>query len=276
MHKQDDLSRLLKEAYIKVLRVNLTDDTYDEIKVLDEEKDSTHGYNADTISGWLGGFAEAGNVFDEDVERYGVFTQLDSLRRAFLAGRDHISILYRRRNDKGEFRWARMTFIKSYDYTDDHQIIMLYVEDVHDEIMLTYEISEQQRITHALVHMYWICIYVDLDTLTYERIHVAKEFEDAVPRRGTMSDMISATVTQRIIPKDPADLKERFSPEVFCQQLMTQRAYDYEYQATIDGRPVWCRVAAVKVDRHADRTPRHVIIAIQDITKQVELGRQTC
>lgn len=271
MHKEYDISRLLLETYIKVLRVNLTDDTFEGLKINDYEMDASHGY-AETISEWLEKFADAGNVYEEDLERYRVFTRMDSLQRAFKAGKDNISILYRRRNDKGEFRWVRMSFTKSYDYADDHQVIMLYVEDVHDEIELTYEVAAQQRIMQSLVHMYWICIYVDLDTLTYERIHVAEEFKDAVPRRGTMSDMISSTVTQRIIPKDPAGLQEQFSPAIFCEQLMTQRSYDYEYQATIDGRPVWCRVAAVNVDRHPDRTPRHVIIAIQDITRQVELG----
>lgn len=271
MHREYDLESLLMEAYIKVLRVNLTEDTCEEIKVISTERDIPHGY-AMTMSAWFVQFAESGGVHEEDRERYLVFTQRDSLRRAFAHGDDHISLLYRRRNDKDVYRWARMTVRKSYDYAPEHEMVMLYVEDVHDEIELSHEIAEQQWITKSLTEVFSICLYVDLDDYSYHRIHVAPELRKWVPPQGHMADMISVNVSKVFVPVDPVGLQEHFSPQVFCEALMTQHAYDYEYRVQSDQGELWYRVGAILVDRHTDRTPHHVIIAMEDITRQIECG----
>lgn len=271
MHREYDLERLLMEAYIKVLRVNLTEDTFEEIKVVDAERDAAHGY-ATTISGWFARFAEAGNVYQEDLGRYNIFADRAVMRHEFASGSESLSVLYRRRSDSGEFRWVRMTIRKSYDYAPDREMVMLYVQDVHDEIEAQHEIAEQRWITQSLVRALNICLYVDLDDYSYRCIHVAPEFQQWVPRQGYMADMISVNVSKAIVPDDPAGLQESFSPRVFCEQLMTQLSYDYEYKATTSQGKVWYRVAAILVDRHVDRSPHHVIIAMQDITQQAELG----
>lgn len=273
MHREYDLERLLMEVYIKVLRINLTEDTYEEIKVIDAERDAVHGY-ASTISGWLTQFANSGGVHEEDRARYGIFTQIEALRYEFAVGHDNISVLYRRRNEEGAYRWARMTLRKSYDYTPDREMVMLYIEDVHDEIAAQREIAEQRWITQALVRALDICLYVDLDDYSYRRMHVAPAFKEWVPQSGHMADMISTNVTKAIVPYDPVSLQENFSPRVFCEQLMTQLSYDYGYRARTAQGDAWYRVAAILVDRHIDRTPHHVIIAMQNITRQVELGAQ--
>lgn len=272
MHNEYDLSRLLMEAYIKVVCVNLTEDTFEEIKLPDAERDPSQGY-ADTVSEWWERFAEVGNVLAEDQERYGVFMRLDSLRRAFASGRESISILYRRRTLKGDYHWVRTTFCRSYNYTDDQQIVMAYIEDVNEEIQMTQDILSQQRITEALVDMYFLCVYVDLDDYTYERIHVDPAIRDLVPLTGTMSEFISVNVNQVIVPHDPQGLMQSFSPEVFRKELVNQRCYDYEYRASTTGDEIICRIVAIRVDRHPDQTPRHVIIAMQDVTAIADKAR---
>lgn len=265
MHKEYDLGRLLAEAYIKVLRVNLTTDSYEEIKVNDAERNEAQGY-APTISGWLSHFAENGMVYAEDCGRYTVFSQLDSLRRAFAAGENQISILYRRRMGDGDFRWVRMSLQRSYDYTDDNQLVMLYVEDVHDLIDMSYELAEQRQIRHALVHMYFVALYVDMDDNTYKRLHVAKEIESRVPASGSMYDVMQLFNRDLVVPEDNEAFFRNYSVDIIRKQLKTQRAYDYEFSASTGGGPIRCRMAAIRVDRHGDGRPRHVIIAMQDIT----------
>lgn len=275
MHREYDIERLLMEAYIKVLRINLTDDTYDEIKVNDAERDAAQGYEPTSIRTWLVQFAASGNVYEEDLARYNLFTNIDYLRHMFAEGKESASVLYRRRTDNGTFRWVRMTIRKSYDYAPASEMAMLYVADVNDEIEMSHEIAEQRWITQSLVETFYICIYVDLDDYSYQRIHVIPEFNDVVHDSGWMADMISVHVTRCIIPDDPETLQREFSPEVFDVQLLNQHVYDYEFKARdARGKELWCRMAAIVVDRHLDRTPHHIILAMQDITRQVELGKR--
>lgn len=275
MHTEYDIERLLMEAYIKVLRINLTNDTYDEIKVNDAERDAAQGYEPTSIKAWLAHFGTSGNVYEEDLPRYNIFTHYESLRRVFQEGKESISVLYRRRTENGTFRWARMTIRKSHDYTPDSELALLYVEDVNDEIEMSHEIAEQRWITQSLVETFFICLYVDLDTGTYQRIHVGPEFDADVHDSGQMDELISQHVTRRLMPDDPEAVQREFSPEVFKDQMRGQHVYDYEFKVRdTHGKEMWCRMAAITVDRHLDHTPHHVIIAMQDITRQVELGKR--
>lgn len=139
-----DLTRLLLDAYLKVLCVNLTTDSFEDIKVDNSEVDEEAGYS-DKISEWLKGFALTGNVFTEDIQSYLLFTDFDKLNAEFASGKESVSFKYRRRSTDRLFRWVRMTLRKSSDYTDDNRVVMLYIEDVHDEVMSKDQIVKQKH-----------------------------------------------------------------------------------------------------------------------------------
>lgn len=266
MHNEYDLGRLLLEAYVKVVRVNLTEDSFEEIKLRDEERDASQGY-AETVSEWWSRFAEVGNVYEADQERYNIFMQLDSLRRAFAAGRENISVLYRRRTSGNEYHWSRTTFCRSYDYTDDQQIVMAYIEDINEEIEMMRDIQRQERITQALVNMYRICLYVDLDDLSYERVHVEPRLRQWLPQRGDIRMVSIKGLGRTVLPHDPVSVKAHFSVEILRKELTEHRSYDYTFAATTpDGDTIY-RVVATRVDRHPDQTPHHIIIAMQEVNE---------
>lgn len=269
MHKEFDLGRLLLDAYIKVLRVNLTADTFDEIKVDDTEKDAARGYTS-VLSQWFDDFAGSGNVFEEDREKYRAFTKMNSLRSVFLGGKESVNLLYRRRNEDGDFHWVRMTVRKSYDYTDAQQMAMLFVEDIHETIEMANEITVQKQIMESLVDMYFTCLYVDMDDNSYRRIHVAEGFEKWVPMSGSMNDIVSVYVDKLVVPNEADSMLQNFSVAKIRERLRTQNSYDYEYWARTDHGQIWCRIVAILVDCHEDGNPHHVILAMQDVTTQAE------
>lgn len=142
-HTQD-LTRLLLDAYLKVLCINLSTDTFDEIKVSGDEIDTSNGYS-EKISEWLKGFALTGNVFTEDIQSYLLFVDIDRIKAEFESGKESISLQYRRRSEERMFRWVRMTLRKSSDYTPDNRVVMLFIEDVHDEVMSKDQIVKQKH-----------------------------------------------------------------------------------------------------------------------------------
>lgn len=122
-----DALETLTSLYYKILKVNLTADTYNVVKATEH-----FTQRPDTISGWFKSFAEAGNVYEEDLVDYNSFTNIDRLRRRFSESKSRYCCRYRRLNGT-EYRWVEMILIPSIEYTDKNQIINLYVKDIHDE-----------------------------------------------------------------------------------------------------------------------------------------------
>lgn len=133
IHNYNDTAALLLNAYVKVLRINLSDDTFSEIKVNGDELDSARGYSS-KISEWFQGFATTGNVHPEDCDNYNSFTDIDYLSSQFDSGNESVSLRYRRLSGS-EFRWSKMTVRKSESYSDSDKIVILYIEDIHDDYL---------------------------------------------------------------------------------------------------------------------------------------------
>ncbi len=118
----------LCNLYTKILKVNITDDTYSIVNMDTSEQTSEKGF-ADTISGWLTGFGKSGQVHKDDLDVYLEKTGLDYLRSYFKEGKTSISIQYRRKYDDG-FKLVAMDMIPADDYSNDNQTLFLYVKNI--------------------------------------------------------------------------------------------------------------------------------------------------
>lgn len=118
----------LCDSYTKILKVNLTQDSYEIIRAEDSELDSEKGY-AGTISVWLREFAMTDQVHPEDRDAYLRFTALDNMRRNLKNAGSHCSMAYRRIIN-GKFSPVMMEIIAAPDYSDDDQKVFLYVKDI--------------------------------------------------------------------------------------------------------------------------------------------------
>lgn len=114
--------------YTKILKVNLTEDTYQIITMNMEEQREEKGFSQ-AISGWLRGFGNSGQVHPEDREMYLKETELPVLRQAFRKGKAAVEILYRRKIG-AEYKMVMMEMIPTKEYTDDNQTIFLFVKPI--------------------------------------------------------------------------------------------------------------------------------------------------
>ncbi len=121
----------LSSIYHKILKINLTRDSFQVIKVSEQERE--HFANRlNRITDWWREFAEEGYVHEEDLEVFREFTDAERLRKAFQE--DSInsqSCRYRRRVDDS-YRWAQMELMPSIEYADNDQVLILYIKDIHD------------------------------------------------------------------------------------------------------------------------------------------------
>lgn len=121
----------LCESYAKILKVNLTDDTYEIIKMDWNEKNAAKGYS-DRISAWLMNFALMGQVYVPDRARYLKYTNIEYLKSYFASGKRSYSLRYQRRFTYGR-RNVVMEILTAREYTDTNQVVFLYVKELHSE-----------------------------------------------------------------------------------------------------------------------------------------------
>ena len=120
----------LSQIVYKILKVNLTQDSYEEIKSC--AGDYSEAYVVPTkISVLLHEFAEIGNVHPEDLQAYHSFTDTEYLKDEFWAGNQHLSYRYRRKIGEN-FQWVSMDWVKGAEYTKENQIVFMYVRDISD------------------------------------------------------------------------------------------------------------------------------------------------
>ncbi|MDO5155067.1 MAG: GGDEF domain-containing protein [Eubacteriales bacterium] len=126
----EDSLQLLANNYHKILRINLTEDSHTELKMYETEKNVQKGYS-EKISVWLKQFAMTGQVDPKDCDSYLKFTDIENIRSHFEQSDERMRFRYRRKTNN-EFRWVVMEIMKSSEYRDDKQIVILYIQDVHD------------------------------------------------------------------------------------------------------------------------------------------------
>lgn len=118
----------LCNLYTKILKINITDDTYAIVNMDASEQTTEKGF-ADTISAWLTDFGKSGQVHKDDLDNYLQKTDLEYLRNYFNSGKTSISIQYRRKYSDG-FKQVAMDMIPANDYSDDNQTLFLYVKNI--------------------------------------------------------------------------------------------------------------------------------------------------
>ncbi len=118
----------LCNLYTKILKINITEDSYAIVNMDISEQTTEKGF-AETISGWFTGFGKSGQVHKDDLEEYLEKTNLKYLREYFMEGKTSISIQYRRKYEDG-FKLVAMDMIPADDYSSDNQTLFLYVKNI--------------------------------------------------------------------------------------------------------------------------------------------------
>lgn len=125
---QNEAHKVLCSLYTKILRINLTDDSYSIVDMRFDEQDPEFGFSAG-ISEWLTRFGKSGGVHPDDLENYLAKTNLDYMRNYFKRKKTPLYVLYRRRYGQ-EYRKVIMEIVPTKDYRDENQSLFLYVKDL--------------------------------------------------------------------------------------------------------------------------------------------------
>lgn len=142
----DNISSNLKDAvtmlstiFYRILKIDLEADSY-EIIEQGNNAPLRELYQKESISACLKDVAEKGYIHEEDYKEYTEFCSLEHLKKIFLDGSQYASLQYRRVLE-GQYRWVSMEIVRSTEYREDNQQVVMYIRDINDDYLKLLQIA---------------------------------------------------------------------------------------------------------------------------------------
>ena len=121
----------ISSLYDKLLRINLSNNTYEPVIADSDELGQLVG-GVINIYEWWADYSQSGNIATEDMDAFCTLTKTGSLQKRFAEDPTPVNFRYRRRvND--EFRWVQLQLAPSVEYSEENQVMLLSLKDVHEE-----------------------------------------------------------------------------------------------------------------------------------------------
>lgn len=142
----DNISSNLKDAvtmlstiFYRILKIDLEADPYEIIEQGNNDP-LRELYQKESISACLKDVAEKGYIHEEDYKEYTEFCSLEHLKKIFLDGSQYASLQYRRVLE-GQYRWVSMEIVRSTEYREDNQQVVMYIRDINDDYLKLLQIA---------------------------------------------------------------------------------------------------------------------------------------
>ena len=121
----------ISSLYDKLIRINLSNNTYEPVLVDNDEQNQLAG-GVINMYEWWAGYSKNGNIAAEDIGAFSTLTKTGSLQERFAKDPTPISFRYRRKIGD-EFRWVQLEIAPSVEYSEENQIMLLSLKDIHEE-----------------------------------------------------------------------------------------------------------------------------------------------
>ena len=121
----------ISSLYDKLIRINLSNNTFEPVIVDADEQERLVG-GVINMYEWWAGYSKNGNIASEDMGAFGTLTKTGSLQKRFAEDPTPVNFRYRRKV-KDEFRWVQLEIAPSVEYSDENQIMLLSLKDIHEE-----------------------------------------------------------------------------------------------------------------------------------------------
>ena len=121
----------ISSLYDKLIRINLSNNTFEPVIVDADEQESLVG-GVINMYEWWAAYSKDGNIAAEDMGAFGTLTKSGSLQKRFAEDPTPVNFRYRRRVGD-EFRWVQLQIAPSVEYSEENQIMLLSLKDIHEE-----------------------------------------------------------------------------------------------------------------------------------------------
>lgn len=120
--------KVLSQTYMKILRINLSDDSYVVIQMSNEDRETGKEYKK-FFAEWIPAFARSGYVHEQDRSAFLVNLRLASIREHFDSGHRIYHFHYRQMMD-GMINHVILEMMVSPNYSDELKEVFLFVKNL--------------------------------------------------------------------------------------------------------------------------------------------------
>lgn len=131
--------RMQSLSYDIILKVNITTDSFETIKMDARSGRTTDNYNG-SFSDWATWYATDDHVHEGDVSMLSAFLELRRLQDIFSESVAPLHTIYRRKTEE-TYRWVMLELLPGMTYKTTNKVVMLYVHSVP-------ETFEQEMVYH--------------------------------------------------------------------------------------------------------------------------------
>lgn len=212
----DNISSNLKDAvtmlstiFYRILKIDLEADSYEIIEQGNNDP-LRELYQKESISACLKDVAEKGYIHEEDYKEYTEFCSLEHLKKIFLDGSQYASLQYRRVLE-GQYRWVSMEIVRSTEYREDNQQVVMYIRDINDDYLKLLQIA--------------MCHTLDSVGIVSANISqgICLSFDGRRDELECQSEESIDTYIQRVSEMIPMPESREHFCQVFSQQNMLKR-----------------------------------------------------
>lgn len=252
--------------YHRIVRVNLTKDTYDMVKLGQEAQPSWE--DTDKFSEWMNRFGQRGNIHPQDKERFLQFIRPERLRDALHAEKKLLTCIYRRKSESG-FRWNILEVVPDSDYADENQTVTLCVKDVHNVLKdgLAWEEMNirSQEIIRILSEENSDIYSIDLFTGEVESVHMDGRMEERMKSRlMAWDEWMQLRIAGTLHPVYREEFTRKFALEnlLRARKAGEQRVELVCQQKSEDG---YRYITIIAHFGQSQRTKNYVVLSVQDV-----------
>lgn len=120
---------LVTVTYHKIIKANLTKDTWIPVLMYDEEWKTLGCDNEPSLTKALDWFMTSDYIYQDDKEVFKKFADIGYYRKRFKRSKKDAFVIYRRKFGR-KFHWVCMGVKPCVTYTDDNQEVMIYIKDI--------------------------------------------------------------------------------------------------------------------------------------------------
>lgn len=121
----------LVRLYSKVLKFNIDEDSFSVINIERIEENERYAHS-EKFSDWLNNSLNAGLVYKDDEDSFKASMNYDYIREYFKAGKDKLSVFYRRNCD-GVFKQYLLEIVKSCEYSENYHSFYLFAKQIEKQ-----------------------------------------------------------------------------------------------------------------------------------------------
>ncbi|MGN0814353.1 MAG: GGDEF domain-containing protein [Candidatus Coproplasma sp.] len=143
-----DSMRMLARLYYKIVKVDITTGVFDVVK---EERGLVNNVEArgNFFTDYSAKMIKNGLVYSEDIKSFTEYFNSENLIKIFGGGAEESSCTFRRLFGN-EYRWVKTYVYRSYEYSENNKVVLMYIRDVNKQYMT--EIKHHKELEYLAEH----------------------------------------------------------------------------------------------------------------------------